>query len=108
MSIFGTALSMQLDAKARRARKEQEDKASDELTALRTRIAELESENARLTHLRSLVARAFAALGPTGYFPSMGAPLSDEIRNALAKDYPSIKAVEGFGANRRAAGEREG
>jgi len=72
---------------------------------LRTRIATLEAENAGLIHLRSLVAKAFGVLGPTGYFPSMGAPLSDEIRNVLAKDCPDINAVSGSGADRAALRE---
>lgn len=53
------------------------------------------AEVAELETLRSLVTEAWAKMGPTGYFPNLGAPLSDSIRNIVAKqDGSPVKPID--------------
>lgn len=66
---------------------------------------ELVKQRATILTLRSAlepVAEAFKRLGPTGYFPAMGAPLSDKIRNAVAEFFPEVGKVVGSSFDRKA------
>lgn len=65
-----------------------------ESQSLINEIHVLSERKAELEVIRDLAIEAWSKLGDGGYFPSMGAPLSDSMRNALAKHSSAIKPID--------------